>query len=194
MWMLAEMQTPHVQIEVGGPFGGLDAPEFLRLNPNARVPVIQHSGVVVWESHAILRYLARRFGRIDLYPTDPSLAALVDMWMDWHITTFWPPVRIIFLSHYRSAELGWDDANIQKARQDLTSAFAVLASRLEDAGSAAGHSMTLADIPLAVGIGRLKTMALDLEIPSTIETWWRALSARPAYNGVRLAEAGIRRG
>src|SRR5688572_27880782 len=60
------------------------APEYLALNPNGLVPVIIDDGFVLWESNAIMRYLAdtRRSG---LWPTAPKERALVDQWLTWQV-------------------------------------------------------------------------------------------------------------
>jgi glutathione S-transferase len=55
MWLIGELDLPHQHIDAGGAFGGLDAPEFLAMNPHGRVPVIRDEDATVWESHAILR-------------------------------------------------------------------------------------------------------------------------------------------
>lgn len=60
MWLVGELAIEHRHIEAGGQFGGLDTPEFRAMNPHGRVPVIDDNGTIVWESHAILRYLAAR--------------------------------------------------------------------------------------------------------------------------------------
>jgi glutathione S-transferase len=62
MWLIGELELAHEHIDAGGPFGGLDAPAFLAMNPHGRVPVISDGDATVWESHAILRYLAARHG------------------------------------------------------------------------------------------------------------------------------------
>ena len=58
LWALTELGLPYDHRIVGGKYKGLDAPEFKALTPVPRVPVLQHGVEVVWESHAILRYLA----------------------------------------------------------------------------------------------------------------------------------------
>jgi glutathione S-transferase len=62
MWLIGELGLSHQHIDAGGQFGGLDAPVFLAMNPHGRIPAIDHNGLVVWESHAIIRYLSARFG------------------------------------------------------------------------------------------------------------------------------------
>ena len=62
MWLVGELGVEHQHIQAGGQFGGLETPEFRAMNPFGRVPVIDDNGTTVWESHAILCYLAARYG------------------------------------------------------------------------------------------------------------------------------------
>ncbi len=63
MWLISELGIVHQHISAGGKFGGLNTPEFLSMNPHGRVPCILDKETAVWESHAILRYLAARYGQ-----------------------------------------------------------------------------------------------------------------------------------
>ena len=76
MWLIGELGIEHRHIPAGGQFGGLDTPEFKAMNPLGRIPVIDDDGMIVWESHAILRYLAARYGRDNFGPnilaSDPT--------------------------------------------------------------------------------------------------------------------------
>jgi glutathione S-transferase len=67
-WALREIQIEFEQEEVGGRFGGLQTSRFVALNPNARVPVLTDGDTVVWESHAIVRYLCARYAAGRLWP------------------------------------------------------------------------------------------------------------------------------
>src|SRR5690606_32437406 len=71
MWLVGELALPHEHIQLGGSFGGLDDSAFLAMNPHGRVPTIDDGGTVVWESHAILRYLAARHGGQDWWSPNP---------------------------------------------------------------------------------------------------------------------------
>src|SRR5262249_1024797 len=82
MWLVGGLGLPHKRIDVGGTFGGLDAPEFLRLNPHGRIPVLQDGETTVWESHAILRYLAGRYGGAQFWPDDAAARSHPDRWME----------------------------------------------------------------------------------------------------------------
>lgn len=105
MWLVGELGLEHRHIEAGGQFGGLDAPEFRAMNPHGRVPVIDDDGMIVWESHAILRYLAARHGRQWFWSDDPGERSQVDRWMDWSQTALQPDFLMgVFWGFYRTPE------------------------------------------------------------------------------------------
>jgi glutathione S-transferase len=62
----------------------------LAMNPHGRIPVIRDGEATVWESHAILRYLAARHGAARFWSDDPVVRAGVDGWMDWSHTALQP--------------------------------------------------------------------------------------------------------
>lgn len=68
MWALAEIGLEHERIDAGGPFGGLDTPEFFAMNPNRLVPVLRDGGEYLWESASIVRYLGARYGSERFWP------------------------------------------------------------------------------------------------------------------------------
>ena len=73
MWTVAELGLQHERIDVGRQFGGLDTPEFLAMNPNGRIPtIVDDDGTVVWESNAVVRYLAAKYGAGSLWPDDAA--------------------------------------------------------------------------------------------------------------------------
>ena len=65
VWLAEELGLPWVRHDVGGKFGMDDA--YLAKNPNALIPTIEDGDLVLWESNAILRYLAAKYG-VTLYP------------------------------------------------------------------------------------------------------------------------------
>ena len=78
VWVLEELALAYRRIDAGGDFGGLDDPAFRAMNPHGRVPTLRDGDQVVWESDAIIRYLAARYGKDILWPTDPEERARVD--------------------------------------------------------------------------------------------------------------------
>src|ERR1700749_1616741 len=89
LWLADEMGLGYEREDWGKPIRDPNVPEFLALNPNAQVPVIINDGFVLWESHAIMRYLALE-QRSGLWPADAKERALVDQWMSWQSTELNP--------------------------------------------------------------------------------------------------------
>src|SRR5271157_5627794 len=84
MWTVGELGLAYERYDVGHRFGGLDTPEFLAMNPNQTIPVVRDDdGEPLWESAAIARYLAGRYGRAPFWPEDLAARAQVDKWAEW---------------------------------------------------------------------------------------------------------------
>ena len=182
MWLIGELDLDHRHIDAGGRFGGLDAPEFLAMNPHGRVPVIRDDDATVWESHAILRYLAARFGAGRFWSDDPVVRARVDGWMDWSQTSLQPDFLVgVFWGFYRTPE---DKRNWPAIRASLArcaSHFAKLDRLLEGHSFLLGEALTLADI--TAGTSLYRYYELDIERPKLlqVERWYQTLQQRPAF-------------
>ena len=70
-WALAELGLSYEHVPLGGRYGGTRTPEYLAMNPNGLVPTLRDGDLVLWESHAILRYLSATYGVGTLWPADP---------------------------------------------------------------------------------------------------------------------------
>src|SRR5271154_3853740 len=99
---VGEIGLPYERIDVGGQFGGLDKPAYVTLNPNALIPTIEVDGVVVWESNAIVRYLAARYSEGVLWDKDPAERAAADEWMNWMLTPRAPDFYALFWAAVRT--------------------------------------------------------------------------------------------
>src|SRR5665213_2287102 len=105
MWLVGELGVPHEHIQAGGSHGGLDEPWFRAMNPHGRVPVIDDDGVIVWESHTILRYLAAKYGQGTFWAGDPGERSQAERWMDWSQATLQPDFLMgVFWGFYRTPE------------------------------------------------------------------------------------------
>lgn len=181
MWAVGELKLPHERIDAGGPFGGLDTEEFGRLNPNRRVPVIDDGGSVVWESHAIVRYLAGRYGAGSLAPEDPALRAQSDMWTDWTLADLQPAFMGVFWNFYRTPEAQRNWPMIRQGIARSTILFRLLDKHLEDRNFLAGDTLTLGDIPAGAQLFRYFTLQIDRPALPNVEAWYARLQEREAY-------------
>ena len=102
LWALEELKVPYERVEAGMAFGVVNEPFYKKMNPNSRVPTIEDDGFVLWESNAIVRYLAAKHGMGTLCPTDLKQRADSDRWMDWTSNHLNPPITPVFWGLIRS--------------------------------------------------------------------------------------------
>lgn len=182
MWLIGELRLAHKHVPKGGSFGGLDTLEFRAMNPAGKVPVIDDQGVVVWESHAILRYLAARYGGEVFWPAAPAKRARIEPWMDWSQCSFQPDfLNGVFWGLYRTPERQRDWPAIRAALARCEAHTQMLDNMLALRPFLAGDTLSLADI--AVGTLLFRYFTLDIERPARphLEAWYRRLEDRSTY-------------
>jgi glutathione S-transferase len=181
MWLVGELNLAHEHVQAGGAHGRLDTPEFRALNPHGLVPMIEDDGTVVWESNAVVRYLAARYGGTRFWPDDPGARAQWDQWMDWAATHFQPNIIGLFWHYWRTpeAQRNWNQIRVLEERtvRDLRLLNELLANRR----FVAGDKLTLADIPTGVHLYRYYTMGVAVPQLPHVAAWHARLQERPAY-------------
>lgn len=182
LWGCAELGLAYERIDVGGPFGGLDSPDFRAKNPNRLIPVLEEEdGFVVWESNAILRYLASAYGGPPLWPADPRARAVIDQWMDWQQTTGQSGLGPAFVQMYRTPPERRDEGVIRKGLARAAETFALLEAELARRPFIAGETFTLADIPLGCIVYRYLHMPIDRPDLPALAAYHARLLERPGY-------------
>ena len=180
-----ELGVAYERVDAGGKFGIVGTPEYKRLNPNSLVPTIEDGDFVLWESNAIVRYLARTYGNGGLWPKDPRMAADADRWMDWQATTLNPALGDAFMQLVRTPP---DQRNMSAVAASLKRTephMAVLDAHLEGRRYVSGDALTMADIPLACTAHRWLGLPTDDKQPRAhIEAWLAPIRARPAFASV----------
>jgi glutathione S-transferase len=182
MWAVGELGIGHERIDAGGPFGGLDSDEFGEMNPNRRVPVIDDDGTVVWESHAIVRYLAAKYGSGSLWADDAGPRARSDMWMDWTTADLQPAfIGGVFWNFYRTPEpqRNWNVIRQGIARSAIL--FRMVDRQLEGKAFIAGDTLTMGDIAVGAQLYRYYELEIDRPELPNVEGWYARLKDRPAY-------------
>jgi glutathione S-transferase len=182
MWTVGELGIPHQRIDAGGLFGGLDTPEFAKLNPNRLVPVIDDNGFVLWESHAIVRYLAAEYGMGTLAPAERRQRALANQWMEWANSTIYPDVILTcFLGLIRTPAKDRDVAAIEAAARRAGEKLNILDAHLAGRSYILGELLTAADI--ANGALMYRYFNLDISRPqlANVEAWYQRLTQRQPY-------------
>lgn len=182
LWALAELGLEHERVDAGGAFGGLDTPAYGALNPNRLIPVLQDGpDVVVWESNAVVRYLAACHGQGGLWPEDPAERALADRWMDWQLTTVQPELGPVFLGLVRTPPERRDAAAIAQQAERLVAAMRVLDGHLAGRRFVAGDAFTMGDIPVGATCWRYHNLAVERPDLPHLARWHGELQARAGF-------------
>lgn len=182
MWTLEELGIPHVRKDTGGSFGGTRTPEYLAMNPNARIPTIDDDGFVLWESNAIIRYLCRKYDMQGLLlPNDGMSYALADQWMDWYKTTLYPAYIDWFWAIVRTEPSARDRSKIADLRQSTDAALEILDAHLGKACFIVGDKISMADIPFGPLVYRYFEVTEPRSEFPNLRAWFSQLRMRPSF-------------
>jgi glutathione S-transferase len=181
VWALEEMKVPYERTDAGGAFGIVTTPEYLAMNPNARVPTMDEDGFILWESNAIVRYLTAKHDKGGLCPSDPKAHADADRWMDWATTTVGPVITPIFWNLIRTAEPDRDMVAVAAAIKEMAGKMKIIDDALSDRPFLAGDNLTMGDIPVAISVYRWVSLVEDRPSLPNLEAWYAGLCQREPF-------------
>ena len=181
LWAIEETKIPYQHIDAGGDAGGLEDAAYFAMNPNGRVPTIDDSGFVLWESQAIVRYISAVHGETILWFNDPRRRAIADQWMDWTLSTLYPDFIDLFWRKVRTPLEDQKPERIKTLNNSLSRNFKILDSRLAETPFVGGHSFSMADIPAGTTTYRYFEMPIERPSLPHVEAWHDRLQQRPAY-------------
>jgi glutathione S-transferase len=188
MWAVGEIGLPHERIDIGGPFGGNREPAYLAKNPNGLVPTLEEDdGFVLWESNAIVRYLAAKHRAGVLEPADPHARARANAWMDWQLSVAAPAISDAFMGLIRTPPEKRNHAAIEESKKKTTAAMTILDGELGRTAYVAGDAFSYGDIPIAVMAYRYRALVPERPPLPHFERWYAAIAARPAFKDQVLA-------
>ena len=202
LWCFAELGLEEgkdfERIDAGLHFGKNRTPEFLALNPNGLVPMLEDGELVLWESNTIMRYLARQYDQSKRFPTDISSQYRSEKWMDWQVGTMWPTLRTVFLALTRTPESERNYELIKKSYQETNTSLILLDKQLARHRYCSGDAFNIGDIPLALCVTRwiLLNQAFPEQTgprPSlhNIDAWIKRMEAETKYSLVAETELNI---
>jgi glutathione S-transferase len=181
LWACTEMGVPFERVDAGLQFGVNNTAEYKAMNPNGLVPTISDDGFILWESHAIVRYLARKHGLGIILPRDERDAADADRWMEWYSTTLWNNMRPVFWNLVRIPAEKRNMAQVEDNRLQLVNHFALLNAHLETRDYVAAGTFTMGDIPLALTAFRWFNLPIERPDYPALKRWFDRLCERPAF-------------
>jgi len=179
LWALDELGLAYDREDWGMPLRDPKVPEFLALNPNGQVPVLIENGFVLWESNAILIYLAEREGA--LLPEQLELRALALQWLGWQAAELNPPWGYAVNALIRKTP-GYDDpARIADSMVKWTAKMDILEAALIGSNTGyIGAGFSIADIALGLSVHRWMAIPMDKKALPAIEDYYERLMSREA--------------
>ena len=191
LWCCEELGIDYQRIDAGGPFGIVDTPEYRRRNPNGLVPTIDDDGFVLWESNAIVRYLAAKH-RPACGRRDPRMRAEADQWMDWN-HTFWAALRTAFLGFIRTPPESATPAAIAESLRK-TDELLQLVDDAPRARAPISRETTSPSATFRSAAAIWRWMAMPIERPARphVERWFERLGERPAYRKIVMSPLSLK--
>jgi glutathione S-transferase len=154
--------------------------QFLKLNPNGKVPCLVDNGFVLWESAAIVHYLAEKC-KPSMLGTTPQDKALVNQWSFWSMTEAQPPLVDILIQRVFVPEGKRDLALIARREQQVPVLFEVLEKALTKKKYLVGESYSVADVMVGSVMNFAMGLQLDLSQYPNIKSWLTEMKSRPAW-------------
>jgi glutathione S-transferase len=179
-WMLEEVGVPYEYKRISIRDGDTRKPEFLKVNPAGKIPVLVDGNVTLTESMAINFYLAEKYGK-GLMPADPVERAHVYEWSFWAISNVQPLLLDILLNTMIRPEAERDARAVDAARTQIPPYLNTLNRTLQGRDYLVGKQYTVADLNTASVIGLSAFVGVDLGAFPNVQAWLNRVQGRPAF-------------
>ncbi len=183
LWVLEELGVKYEHVPIA-PTEAKSA-EHLKRNPNGHVPVLEDDGVVIWESMAINLYLAEKYGKNLLWPTEPAARADIYKWSFWAMTEVEPHLITILRNRVMNPPEQRDEKAAQAAVEALKAPLNVLEGSLKGKEYLLGKNFTIADLNVAAVMSWAPMMRLDMSSTPNVQAWLQKCLGREANKKVR---------
>jgi len=182
LWCCDELALSIQREDWGKGFQSPRTPAFLELNPNGQVPVIRDGDFVLWESNAILRYLANRYSSDSCYPSEARQRALVDQWMDWQATSLNNAGDYAFMALIRNSPDHTQSSELAVSVANWNAHIGILNRHLATTGAyVAGAHFTIADISIGMAVNRWLSTPLGHPDYFHVNAYFKRLSERTGF-------------
>jgi len=183
LWIAHELDIPfeHVGMEMKD----LKTPEYLKVNPNGKVPTLVDGDFKLFESMAINLYLAKRFNKEGFWPSSPEDQARCYQWSFWGMTEIEKPLLTILIDMFMTAPDKRKPEAVAEAQKTLPKPFAVLDAALEGHEYLLGSTFTVADLNLASILSWSRPIKYGFKPYPNAGAWLDRGLARPSYKAAK---------
>lgn len=176
LWVTGELGLQYEHLDYAPRSPATKTPEYLALNPNARVPTIDDDGFVLYESMAINLYLAKKHGK--LYPTDAKNEALTWQWSFWEVDRLDRQMTTYANNAFVLPEAQRNAALAKSTWDEIAAALDVLEIALTKSQWLTGSEFSIADLNVAAAM--VRGLGFDLGKWPKVNAWLHKCWDRPA--------------
>ena len=181
LWMLEELGVPYENVKVSF-IGDAQKPEFLKINPNGRIPALEDDGIVLFESLAINLHLARKYGAANgLWPKSPDDQSRAIQWSIWAMTEVEPPVMKVLMNRAFLPEAQRQEPEAKAGEEGLARPMRVLDGALAGRPYLLGDAFSVADLNVHAVLGWAPTLGkVSFSAWPKVAGWLKRCGERPA--------------
>jgi len=163
------------------PHGVVGEPAYRAMNPNGTVPTLDDDGFILWESNAIVRYLASTYAPTLLYGDDLQIFARAAQWMDWDNNHLMDGQHTLVMQLVRLPAQARDDRELKRACDELIAAFRIIDDELGRSRFIAGDHFSMGDIPIGVHAHRWYLYDIERPVMANLARWYADICKRRAF-------------
>jgi glutathione S-transferase len=179
LWCAEELELDYESIPINFGDGSARTPDYLALNPNAKIPTITDGDFTLWESMAITCYLARKHGK-GLWPPTIEGEALVLQWSFWAMSELEKPLVTVLMNAPAFAGEKRNAKAADEALAEVKKPLGVLDAALAKAPYLLGPTFTVADLNVASLVSWGAMAGVDFTPFPHLTKWLSACASRPA--------------
>lgn len=189
LWALEETGVDYEHKPLNYATGDAKTPEFLAINPGAKIPALVDGDAKMFESLAINLYIAQNYGKGTLWPENAEGQALCLQWTLFAATELEPPGAARLVEFIFKGEADRNQEAIAAAAERIKAPLTTLETSLEGRPYLTGDTFTIADLNVACLVDYLVRTKFDLSPWPKVEAWVTTCLARPANQAVNAIKA-----
>ena len=164
--------------------GAQKSPEYLAINPNGKVPTLVDGNVIIWESMAIMTYLADKTPGQTLYPSELAARTNVNKWLFWTSNHWSPAIGTLTYENFLKKMFGQGEPNeyaVARGTANVTEFAKTLDAQLAKTKYVAGDQLTLADVAVVPPLMYTNPAKLPVDGYTNLARWFGEMKQLDAW-------------